>query len=630
MTTAIGLSEKVRRVFSKPLKARYVKMQHIESSNTCTSDAVHINYRYSDASASWVLVASILIFFMKAGFMLMESSFVMDRSDRRSVILFKYLDTCASAIGFFVVGYSLSQGDRPYPLMDSSDTVQFFFKFTFASNTATIIGGTLCGQSRKMRAIAIPIYAFMISGFIHPMVARWVWGGSANATTFLGPAFLSPYRKLFCRNNSYDGINITHLYETENNMYAVDFAGGGAVHLLGGIAGLMLLLVLKLDNVLRKKDIEKRQRARFTLNEGREQPSKPDRFLDWMYPEHGGGDLYIEDSALGVLILWTSWFAFNCGSTESVESATTTARSASAHEQYALMFYDVPGRIAINMILCTGSAGLVAVCIAGYAQLRLRSRSTNVNEIANGILGALVAITSGCPFVTPQWAIGIGIIAVLFYHFGCWIEYRFNLDDTARVFPVHGMCGFWSMMAPGILINDDFVNQTYGGLRYCYLCLPPVTQAQRFGYQLLGSVVIAVWSALACGVLFLILNFIPVQKIVTLMSKCLCIYKGRSPQEPDLIFKRGLLFTCPDEYVDHVDPDEQILADGVAAAAEARPLLSPQGNDGSAPSPSLPRPLPEQKSDKSSVPLRRSLNSSYKSTQAPAKNLTATTTVTTM
>eukprot|EP00118_Oscarella_pearsei_P011726 m.80803 g.80803 ORF g.80803 m.80803 type:complete len:116 (+) comp36205_c0_seq26:1370-1717(+) len=75
---------------------------------------------------------------------------------------------------------------------------------------------------------------------------------------------------------------------------------------------------------------------------------------------------------------------------------------------YAWMYYNVPGRIAVNMILCTGSAGLVAVLIAGCAQLRNRSHSTNVNEIANGILGALVAITSGCPFVSPGWAIGIG------------------------------------------------------------------------------------------------------------------------------------------------------------------------------------------------------------------------------
>eukprot|EP00118_Oscarella_pearsei_P009548 m.55435 g.55435 ORF g.55435 m.55435 type:complete len:259 (+) comp34472_c0_seq3:186-962(+) len=237
---------------------------YIESNFFCPTNSVHTSYRYSEGSAAWVLVASILIFFMKAGFMLVEASFVLDRSDRRSVILFKYLDTCSSAIAFFVVGYGISQGITSYPMNDSSNTVQFFFKFTFASNTATIIGGTLCGQTRKMRTIAIPIYAFMISGFIHPMVARWIWGGrdtssnSSAPTGFLGPGFLSPYQRLYCRDSS---RNASHLYKTEKNMYVVDFAGGGAVHLLGGIAGLVLMLVLKLDNKLRKKEKEKQVEA---------------------------------------------------------------------------------------------------------------------------------------------------------------------------------------------------------------------------------------------------------------------------------------------------------------------------------------------------------------------------------
>eukprot|EP00118_Oscarella_pearsei_P011729 m.80669 g.80669 ORF g.80669 m.80669 type:complete len:285 (+) comp36205_c0_seq3:323-1177(+) len=222
---------------------------------------VHPLYRYSGASATWVLMASILIFFMKAGFMLMEASFVADRSDRRSVILFKYLDTCASALAFFAIGYSIAKGNQPLPLSDTTDMVQFFFKFTFASNAATIIGGTLCGQNRKMRTIAIPIYAFMISGFIHPMVARWVWGDGSlsdasdspkNSLSFLGAGFMSPFHKRYCR-ESYAGKNYTDIYIKEDNFYVLDFAGGGAVHLLGGIAGLSLMLILKLDDYVRTK-----------------------------------------------------------------------------------------------------------------------------------------------------------------------------------------------------------------------------------------------------------------------------------------------------------------------------------------------------------------------------------------
>jgi hypothetical protein len=62
--------------------------QNMVESYVCESAKIHTAYRYSDASAAWVLVASILIFFMKAGFMLVEAAFVADRADRRSVILF--------------------------------------------------------------------------------------------------------------------------------------------------------------------------------------------------------------------------------------------------------------------------------------------------------------------------------------------------------------------------------------------------------------------------------------------------------------------------------------------------------------------------------------------------------------
>ena len=65
--------------------------------------------KYSDASAAWVMAASILIFFMKAGFLFVEVAFVSDDTQaRRRVILAKYLDTCASALGFYLFGYGVS------------------------------------------------------------------------------------------------------------------------------------------------------------------------------------------------------------------------------------------------------------------------------------------------------------------------------------------------------------------------------------------------------------------------------------------------------------------------------------------------------------------------------------------
>ena len=87
--------------------------------------------------------------------------------------------------------------------------------------------------------------------------------------------------------------------------------------------------------------------------------------------------------------------------------------------------------------------------------MRSSTESVNANEIANGVLSSLVAITAGCPFVSYWGACIIGgeivssptdsqhccsiVVAVVLYHFGCWVEYRLGIVDTARVVPVHGI-----------------------------------------------------------------------------------------------------------------------------------------------------------------------------------------------
>ena len=96
--------------------------------------------------------------------------------------------------------------------------------------------------------------------------------------------------------------------------------------------------------------------------------------------------------------------------------------------------------------------------IRTFKKVRLQASSINANEVANGVLSALVAITAGCPFVDYWGACLIGgevcliqgtvlmfppsgspVIAVLAYHLGCWLEYKLNIKDTAKVFPVHGL-----------------------------------------------------------------------------------------------------------------------------------------------------------------------------------------------
>ena len=66
------------------------------------------------------------------------------------------------------------------------------------------------------------------------------------------------------------------------------------------------------------------------------------------------------------------------------------------------------GRIALVMCLACASAGTVQVLICGLVQIYKRDETFNTNEIANVVLGALVAVTGCCPFIDPRYAILIG------------------------------------------------------------------------------------------------------------------------------------------------------------------------------------------------------------------------------
>jgi len=71
-------------------------------------------------------------------------------------------------------------------------------------------------------------------------------------------------------------------------------------------------------------------------------------------------------------------------------------------------YHAVPARIAINMIMCCAAGGLLAITIASWAQLTYGTESINANEVSNGILSCLVAITASCPYVNYWSACMIG------------------------------------------------------------------------------------------------------------------------------------------------------------------------------------------------------------------------------
>ncbi|KAL5463163.1 hypothetical protein EMCRGX_G032040 [Ephydatia muelleri] len=493
--------------------------------NACPREVVHPTVRYTDSSAAWVLIAAIIVFFMKAGFMLVEVSFAKTVNERRHVVIIKHMDAFASAFGFFLIGFD---GIARYSSAESahahfftvSNPLLWFFKFTFASNAATVVGGCLVTNTYKMRLPAAFISAFVISGIIHPIVALIIWSDVSHS--------LSPYR--FCV-DLLPGYNCTLPAPSFlESMYVLDFAGSGAVHMLGGTFGLVLCLFAKLKYW--RQQNQSTHEVTPTGAEGAE-VVQSEGFWDWMYPV-SGGDEAVSEAALGVIILWFAWFAFNCGSTESVEIPTPGAQQDP--------YFNISAIIAINMIMAAASGGTIAIVIATWAQVRLRASSINANEVANGVLSALVAITAGCSFVDYWGACLIGVIAVLVYHLGCWLEYRLDIKDTARV-------GLWGLIGTGLLVagpeSECNLHATFEGLCYCELRLPPAGQGERILAQILGSLIIFGIGLVSSVLLYGALYVIPINPFVQALVKMRILSLKQDGQS--LKYEGGWLLTSPSE-----------------------------------------------------------------------------------
>lgn len=214
----------------------------------------------------WVLVAAALVFFMQAGFKVLETGLV--RKEHRSGIGAKnLLDWVAGSIAFFLVGYGFMFGDSNSELMgwghfagDGLDTgkelIFFLFQLAFAGTALTIVSGAMSG-----RTAVVPYFiaSLMTATFIYPVFGYWAWGNLANAENTPWLASLG----------------------------FMDFAGSTVVHSTGAWIAVMGIYM-----------VGPRMGRYDAIN--RVQPMKSS---DYAY------------SILGVMILWLGWWGFNGGST---------------------------------------------------------------------------------------------------------------------------------------------------------------------------------------------------------------------------------------------------------------------------------------------------------------------------
>ena len=167
-------------------------------------------------------------------------------------------------------------------------------------------------------------------------------------------------------------------------------------------------------------------------------------------------------ATLGVFILWIGWYGFNPGSQLAFVGAGNT---------------DAVMLIAVNTTLAAG-AGAVVALLASW----IMGGKPDLGFMLNGMLAGLVGITAGCDAVSNISSMIIGGIAAILMMLGTQLLERLKIDDPVGAWPVHGVCGIWAGIATGIF--GDYA----------------------LGTQILGSIVIPLWSFVMAYALFFVLK----------------------------------------------------------------------------------------------------------------------------
>ena len=266
----------------------------------------------------WVALCAALIFFMEAGFALLEAGFIRAKN-AMSIIAKVIIDITFGGIAFFTLGFGIAYGisngwiafdfgitERDLGLgLTVSNQLFWFIQLGFAIAAISIVSGALA-ERMKLWSYAFLVVCFC--GFIYPLVANWVW---------------NPQGWLALR-----GFN--------------DFAGSAAVHAMGGFSALAAAMVLG-------------PRIGKYSKEGTSNT----------IPGHN-----LPLASIGAFILWFGWFGFNPGSTlgavgnwELIGSVVVNTFLASASGGIATMFYTYYsyGKIDITMVINGVLAGLVSI-----------------------------------------------------------------------------------------------------------------------------------------------------------------------------------------------------------------------------------------------------------------------------
>ncbi len=385
----------------------------------------------------WVLVAGFMVMFMQAGFMFVETGLCRAKNASHTSAM-NFLVYPLGCLAFWAYGFAMGWGNwwnGPVPpgwypslgpglsvlnsglgigaavdaagnatgvytyglvgtkgfflgsaVNDVSVMALFFFMMVFMDTTATIPTGAMAERWAWKNFI---LYGLWVA-FPYCLYANWVWGGGWLAQM---------------------GINwgLGH--------GAVDFAGSGVVHAMGGFIGLAGALVVGPRLGKYSKD-------------GRPQA----------IPGHN-----IPMVVLGTFILAFGWFGFNPGSTLSGTD------------------------LRISFVVVNTMLASITGAIGAMVALEMKGLKHDPSMLCNGMLAGLVAITAPCAFVVPWSAALIGLIAGVIVVYSVLFIENSGIDDVVGAISVHGINGLWGLISVGIFATGEYGAGWNGVVREAYV-----------------------------------------------------------------------------------------------------------------------------------------------------------------
>ena len=351
----------------------------------------------------WFLIGAALVFWMQAGFAMVETGFTRAKN-AGNIIMKNLMDFCIGTVVFIIIGASVLLGEdllgfigKPgfdiFTAYSNFNFSSFVFNLVFCATTATIVSGAM---AERTKFLSYCVYSAVISALIYPIEAHWIWGGG----------WLSQI-----------GFH--------------DFAGSCAIHMVGGIAALVGAAILG------------PRIGKFTKD-------KNGKIIKVnAFPGHN-----LTIGALGVFILWLGWYGFNGAAATSVEQLgsiflTTTISPAIATVTCMIFTWIKYGKPDVSMCLNASLAGLVAI--------------TAPCDVTDALGAIIIGIVAGLLVVFGVWLLDyklhvddpVGAVAVHCMN-GMWGTIAVGLFATESAPGVKDLLASGSMAGTGLFYGGGF------------------------------------------------------------------------------------------------------------------------------------------------------------------------------